>query len=243
MTSKSEGSKLLFFPKFRGGTGIYTISLRIPGCGQSCENRGEFIAELFLSSGQDAPIIFSAIQNKKDDFLFELFAGIIPGATPNFIPRIQITPKNGMTISIDSLKVIRKTSLKDLNGLVSFNDKLAADIQSLDNIRPVWRSLARADSNLDRERLFAIDVFDAKSYVVGGSFSGSIKKIDSGTLSVESLPNGGLDGPVFTLSHSAEQILVGGTFTSTTDRSISLSNVAMFNLIRNSWEPLMEVGL
>jgi hypothetical protein len=86
---------------------------------------------------------------------------------------------------------------------------------------------------------------------VGGQFSftgdstvllGGIGKFSAGNWSP--LPNNGLNGSVYTLAASGDNLYVGGPFDKTWDQAVvNLNHIAGFNLTSNTWYALPHQGL
>ncbi|HMS42296.1 MAG TPA: kelch repeat-containing protein, partial [Pyrinomonadaceae bacterium] len=170
---------------------------------------------------------------------------INPGNTIN-----QVFVGGTFTQSGDGMLLTNLKSLISLDmPIFNFSDSLQNGTSSVD-----WANLGFSNVKALNNEVQAMTA-DANGMIyVGGSFSGTadgvitnlsrIARYNPATKTWSALPNNGLNGPVFALAVSGDNLYVGGQFSQTANGAVTnLNNIAVYNLTTNTWSPLPGNGL
>lgn len=244
----TNAASVVFKPDIKQ-SGNYSVKIYTPGCLQdtTCDNRGiANVTGIFATETQSSlprPTPTDVYQTNKYDKYDEIYYGPVDANSDSFRPTITLTPssnnrRDGRLILVAQRVLFTLTnSTGGLNGLFEFNPNQATIDSDYSN-----STVDKAGTDLDAgATITSLTVLDDVAYVAG-NFSAKSKEfqnvfaISNGNSTT--LPHGGLNAQVFTTFPFEDVLYFGGNFTSTTDKSVGLNNVAAFNTTSQSWQPL-----
>lgn len=244
-----NAASVVFKPDIKQ-SGNYSVKIYTPGCLQdhTCDTRGiANVTGIFATETQPTvprPTPTDIYQTNNYDKYDEIYYGPVDANSDTFRPTITLTPslnnhRDGRLILVAQRVLFTLTnSTGGLNGLFEFNPNQVTIDTDYSN-----STVDKAGTDLDAgATITSLTVLDDVTYVAG-NFSAKSKEfqnvfaISNGNSTT--LPHRGLNAEVFTILPFGDVLYFGGNFTSTADQAVDgLKNVAAFNTINQSWQPL-----
>lgn len=244
-----NAASVVFKPDIKQ-SGNYSVKIFTPGCLQdhTCDTRGIanvtgiFATETLPSVPRPTPT--DIYQTNDYDKYDEIYYGPVDANSDTFRPTITLTPslnnhRDGRLILVAQRVLFMLTnSTGGLNGLFEFDPNQVTIDTDYSN-----STVDKAGTDLDAgATITSLTVLNDVTYVAG-NFSAKSKEfqnvfaISNGNSTT--LPHRGLNAQVFTVLPFGDVLYFGGNFTSTADQAVDgLNNVAAFNTINQSWQPL-----
>ncbi|OMJ19660.1 Bud site selection protein RAX2 [Smittium culicis] len=229
--SNSNGisNSITAFP-YISDSGFYDVYFDIPSCTliNDCRNRVSASVQLTVTAGSSGVLNATINQNVSDNTAVLLYSGYIPKSTAEFRSSVKLSfdpdtaansQQSTLTLVFERVRFIRRKSFTGLNGIFG----IRADSTLVSLVQPSYgttksplpdSSIVRSISSYDDGMIFA------------GTFNSTSKNIilyQDGKLLP--LPNGGLNGDVYSTLYTNSTLYAGGMFTSTNDNSIRSSNI------------------
>lgn len=245
--SSADGTSVVFEPDVKR-SGNYSIVVYTPGCIQdgTCGSRGvvNVTATVSSHSKDEKPIEKLIYQTNYYEKYDTLYTGHVDSSDSSFRPSVTLSPKSGqgdITVVASRVKfnLIHASGGLDgeLNGLYDFDPKSKDTSSNFTD-----SAVNRAGLSLDEDASIKSLVSHENAIYVGGNFSSSdvdnvmfFEKNKNAT----SLPQGGLNSEVTTMTALDKVLYVGGNFTDTSDGGHEhLKHVAAYTFGSKSWSAL-----
>ena len=257
--SSQSGGNVTLEPKILQ-SGNYSIRLFTPGCiaDGTCATRGIVQVTTFFNEN-DEPSTTELYQTNYFDKYDTIFQGRVQAGSTSFRPRIVINAANGqpsdqtivaqkvqfMALGIDgdTTNQHNLATTGALNGLYQYALSNWTSSTNIANVTfDAEFDVAGTELGYDAS-IVGIVSFNGQTFVAGKFSSNqlgleNVMVINDATAA--SLPSGGLNGPVESMTMFNGTIYLGGQFTGTLNQSsvTGLNNVASYNIASNTWSPL-----
>lgn len=238
----SSDASVVFEPDVRQ-SGNYSVKVYTPGCVDdgTCGSRGIVnVTGTFTTDAAD-PIQTLIYQTNNYEKYDTIYTGYVDASSDSFRPSVTLAPKRGqgeftMVAWRVGFDLLSADGSGDLNGLYDYDPSLKRDEPDLKK-----SALNRAGQSMrDGSSITSLITHDGVIYA-GGKFSNAdIHNIMSiGDGNATAMPEGGLNGEVFSMSVSDDFLYVGGNFTDTADGGNgNLKHVAAYSIGSESWSNL-----
>ena len=257
--SSQSGGNITLEPKILQSAN-YSIRLFTPGClaDGTCDTRGIVQVTTFFNAN-DQPSITQIYQTNDFDKYDTIFQGRVEAGSTSFRPRVVISPANGQPsdqtivaqkVQFMALGIDGETTNGDnlaitggLNGLYQYAPSNWTTSTNVANVTfDAAFDVAGTELGFDAS-IVGIVSFNGQTFVAG-EFSSTQLGLENVMVvngaTAASLPFGGLNGPVESMTMFNGTIYLGGQFTGTVNQSsvTGLNNVASYDIASNTWIPL-----
>lgn len=240
----SSDSSIVFMPDVRQ-SGNYSVKVYTPGCVDdgSCDSRGIVNVTGTFETGTDAadPVQTLIYQTNNYEKYDTIYTGYVDASSDSFRPSVTLAPKRGqgeftMVAWRVAFDLLSADGSGDLNGLYDYDPSLKRDDSDLKK-----SALNRAGQSMRHgSSIESLITHDGVVYA-GGKFSNAdihnIMYIGDGNATA--MPEGGLNGKVFSMSVSGDFLYVGGNFTDTADGGNgNMKHIAAYSVGSESWSSM-----
>ncbi|KAJ1675169.1 hypothetical protein EV182_001792, partial [Spiromyces aspiralis] len=244
--SSAKTQPAITYTPFISESGYYNVTLSIPGCQNTNNCNSRTNIKVTINANPDTTMTRNLAQSNLLTQATVIYSGYFAATSKEFKPTIKIQPaedasntttptdSSSVVIVADYVMLTRIPSFTNMNGVIEYSTNLSASDQS---VRPAFAPLSQTPPSGAVVCAFAAT---NSTLYIGGSFeddSAGIANIaayglDDGGLS--SLPNGGLNGQVNSLSVVGNTLYVGGAFSATKDSKSTLLHVASLDTRESS---------
>jgi hypothetical protein len=256
--SSDNGGNITMAPKVLS-SGNYSIRLFTPGCiaDNTCSTRGIVNVQTYFAADQP-PVEQLIYQTNNYDKYDTIYQGRVQALSDTFRPRVVISPAAGQPANQDIVAQKVQFMSQSANGDVVSSPSSSGSLNGLYEYAPGnWTgSVTTANASYDAAfdvaganlgfdaRITGVVSIDGRTFISGTFASRKLglqnMMVINSDGTAASLANGGLNGPVDTMTAFNGTLYLGGRFTATAnDSSISgLNYIAAYDTSSNSWRAL-----